>query len=238
MRRIMSFRFGVIAYFTFFAAVAHAICFVENMVVDRTIDAGGPIAPVSEAIAINLLLMAILAIQHGVMARLRFKRWWTKWVPTSFERGAYVFAASIVLLLAMWQWRPMPELVWQVTSPPISMALTALSFLGWLILFTGNFVINHLELFGLQHIGDYFHDGDMPEPTPLSHQLARHLIYVGFFIAIWSTPTMTAGHLLFAFVTSGYMLVGAMLKESDLLDQFGQNYGERVAMLAPWRRST
>ena len=162
MSRIMTFRFGVIAYFTFFAAVAHAIFFVENIVVPKTIDAGGPIAPVSQAIAINLLLMTILGLQHSVMARQGFKRWWTTLVPTSVERSAYLFTASLVVLVLMWQWRPMPEVVWQVTSPPIAMALTALSLLGWGVAFTSNFVVNHWELFGLQHVGDYFHDSITP----------------------------------------------------------------------------
>jgi len=238
MNRIVAFRFGEIAYFTFFAAVAHAVFFVENMVVPKTIDAGGPSTPVSLAIAINLLLLTIFAVQHSVMGRQGFKGWWTKLMPTSLERSAYVFVASLVLLALMWQWRPLPEVVWQAPSPPIGTALTALSFLGWLIVFTGNFAANHLELFSLQHIGDYVHDSVTPEPTPLPHRLARRLTYLGFIIAVWSAPIMTTGHLLFAFVTSVYMLVGAAVKQTDFIGQFGGNYRyrERATWLVPWRR--
>jgi protein-S-isoprenylcysteine O-methyltransferase Ste14 len=171
------------------------------------------------------------------MARKGFKRWWTTLVPTSVERSAYVFIASLGLLVAMWQWRPMPEVVWQVTSPPIALALTALSFLGWLIFFIGNFAINHWKLFGLRHIGDYFHDSVTPEPTPLSYQLGRHLTYLGFIIAVWSTPTMTTGHLLFAFVMSVYILVRAMLKEGDLIDQVGKMAAQAGRLLAQVQQS-
>ncbi|HEX5211111.1 MAG TPA: isoprenylcysteine carboxylmethyltransferase family protein [Pseudolabrys sp.] len=240
MSRIIALRFGEIAYFTLFAAVGHAIFFVENMVVPKTIDAGGLMTPTSQAIVIDLLLMTIFALLHSVMARQGVKRWWAKLVPVSVGRSAYVFIASVSLLAVMWLWRPMPETVWHVASPPAVLALTAVSFLGWLFFFVGSFVITNWELFGLRHIGDYVQDSVMPEPAPLSYRLTRHLSHLGIIIAAWSAPIMTTGHLLFASVIPVYILVGAVLKESTMIDWVGRlfrRYRERAAIAAPWRRS-
>ncbi len=240
--RILAFLYGTVAYVIFFVTFLYAIGFVSGLVVPKTIDSGAP-APLTQAVIVNLLLMSVFAIQHSVMARLEFKRWWTQFVPASVERTTYVLFASLALALLLWQWRPMPQVVWQITSPAIAMAVTIVGFVGWFIVLTSTFLINHFELFGLHQVANNLAGRAMPAPrfrTPLYYQFVRHPIYLGFIIAFWAAPTMTLGHLLFAAVTSIYIVVGATLEERDLIDVFGDDYRryrERVSMLLPWRKS-
>jgi protein-S-isoprenylcysteine O-methyltransferase Ste14 len=187
--------------------------------------------------------MSIFAIQHSVMARPQFKRWWTKFVPPSVERTTYVLLASLALVLLFWQWRPMPAVVWQIADPRIAMAVTGLSFVGWIIVLTSTFLINHFELFGLHQVANNLVGRPMPAPRfrmPLYYHFVRHPIYLGFIIAFWAASTMTVGHLLFAAVTTTYIFVGIWLEERDLIEVFGdeyRRYRQRVSMLLPWRKS-
>jgi protein-S-isoprenylcysteine O-methyltransferase Ste14 len=177
------------------------------------------------------------------MARKQFKRWWTQFVPASVERSTYVLFSSLALMLLFWQWRPMPAVVWQIAEPQVAAAVTGLSLFGWLIVFTSTFLINHFELFGLQQVANNLAGRSTPAPrfrTPLYYRFVRHPIYLGFIIAFWAAPTMTAGHLLFAAVTTAYIIVGILLEERDLIDLFGdeyRHYRNRVSMLVPWRKS-
>lgn len=240
--RTVAFLYGLIAYAVFFVTFLYAIGFVEGLIVPTTIDTG-IIAPTMTAVIINLALMSVFALQHSIMARKQFKRWWTQFVPPSVERTTYVLLASLALALLLWQWRPMPAVMWHVANPGIAMLLTALSFLGWLIVLTSTFLINHFELFGLHQVANNLSGRPMPAPRfrePLYYRFVRHPIYLGFIIAFWAAPTMTAGHLLFAVVTTAYILVGIQLEERDLIDLFGDQYRaykDRVAMLVPWRKS-
>jgi protein-S-isoprenylcysteine O-methyltransferase Ste14 len=240
--RVVAFLYGVVVYAFFFVTFLYAIGFVEDLVVPTTIDAGIS-APTPQALIINLLLMSIFAIQHSVMARQQFKRWWRQLVPTSVERTTYVLFATLALALLLWQWRPMPEVVWQVANPQAATAITVVSLIGWLIVLTSTFLINHFELFGLHQVANNLIGRPMPAPRfrmPLYYKFVRHPIYLGFLIAFWAAPTMTVGHLLFAAVTTAYIVVGASLEERDLLDAFGDDYRRyrtRVAMLVPWRKS-
>jgi methanethiol S-methyltransferase len=240
--RLIALLYGIASYLIFFLVFLYAIGFVEGLVVPKTIDSGAP-ASTAQALIVNLLLMSVFAIQHSVMARHGFKRWWTKFVPVSVERTTYVLFASLALALLLWLWQPMPAAVWQIADPHLAMAITALSFVGWLIVLTGTFLINHFELFGLHQVANNLAGRPMPAPrfrTPLLYNLVRHPIYLGFIIAFWAAPTMTAGHLLFAAVTTAYIVVGASLEERDLIDLFGDDYRrykDRVSMLVPWRRS-
>src|SRR5438270_3393917 len=242
MSRLIALAYGLVSYAFFFVTFLYALCFVENLVVPKTIDSGAPVG-VPEAMVVNLLLMSLFAIQHSVMARRQFKEWWTRFVPKSVERSTYVLFSTLALALLCWQWRPMPGVMWQVEDTDVANALVGLSLLGWLIALTSTFLINHFELFGLHQVANNLAGRPMPQPifrAPLFYQFVRHPIYLGFIIAFWATPVMTAGHLLFAAVTTAYIIVGILLEERDLVGMFGDDYRryrQRVSMLVPWRKS-
>jgi protein-S-isoprenylcysteine O-methyltransferase Ste14 len=242
MLKFIAFLYGLVAYFTFFVTFLYAIGFVSGLVVPKTIDTG-PDSSATEALLVNLLLMSLFAVQHSVMARKQFKQWWTQYVPKPVERSTYVLLASLTLVLLFWQWRPMPAIVWQTDEPDIAVAIATLSLVGWVIVFTSTFLINHFELFGLHQVANNLTSREMPTPrfrTPLYYKFVRHPIYLGFIIAFWAAPTMTVGHLLFAAVTTAYIFVGILLEERDLIEMFGddyRHYRKRVSMLLPWRKS-
>jgi protein-S-isoprenylcysteine O-methyltransferase Ste14 len=242
MGRFVAFLYGLVAYVVFFVTFLYALGFVEGLVVAKTIDTG-PAGPVLEALIVNLLLMSVFAVQHSVMARKQFKAWWTRFVPASVERSTYVLFASLALALLIWQWRPMPAVVWQVANPASVQALIALSFAGWLIVLASTFMINHFELFGLHQVFNNLSGQSLPAmrfKTPMLYNFVRHPIYLGFVIAFWAAPTMTVGHLLFAAVTTAYIFVGIFLEEHDLIEMFGDDYRrykQSVSMLVPWRKS-
>ena len=236
--KVAAFLFGIAAYLAFFVTVLYAIGFIAGAIVPKTIDSG-PVVPWGEAAVTNLLLMALFAVQHSVMARRQFKQWWTRYVPQSVERSIYVLFASLALILLFWQWRPMPDVVWQITDPQIAMAVMGLSFFGWFLVLTSSFLINHFELFGLRQVWARLLGRTLPVPTfhtPFLYKRVRHPIYLGFLLAFWAAPTMTAGHLLFAIGTTGYILIGIWLEERDLIALFGdqyRRYREQVSMLIP-----
>ncbi len=241
MGRFMAFLYGIASYIVFFGTFLYAVGFVTGLIVPKTLDTGAAV-PASEALMVDLLLMAVFAIQHSVMARRQFKQWWTKFVPKPVERSTYVLFSSLALILICAMWRPMPTVIWRLDDPIVRMAVTALSFTGFLIVLSSTFLINHFELFGLHQVTTNLSGGAMPVPrfrTPLYYKFVRHPIYLGFIIAFWATPLMTVGHLLFAAVTSAYIVVGILLEERDLIELFGEEYRtyqRRVAMLIPGRR--
>jgi protein-S-isoprenylcysteine O-methyltransferase Ste14 len=240
--RVLAFLYGLVAYVAFFVTILYAIGFVMGLLVPKDIDTGQQ-ASLGEALVVDLALMSLFAVQHSVMARTRFKAWWTQFVPKSIERSTYVLLASLCLMLLFWQWRPLPSIVWQVENPDAAAAVATVSFIGWVIVFTSTFMINHFELFGLHQVTANLAGRDMAAPrfqAPLYYKFVRHPIYLGFIIAFWAAPVMTAGHLLFAAVTTAYIFVGIFLEERDLTELFGEDYREyreRVSMLVPWRKS-
>jgi protein-S-isoprenylcysteine O-methyltransferase Ste14 len=240
--KFIAFLYGLVAYAAFSIAFLYAIGFVGGYAVPKTVDTGTE-APLAEALVVNLLLMSLFAVQHSLMARKQFKKWWTQYVPKSVERSTYVLFASLSLLLLFWQWLPIPAIVWQIDEPDVAAAVAAISLAGWVIVFTSTFMINHFELFGLHQVASNLADREMPEQrfrTPLYYNFVRHPIYLGFIIAFWAAPVMTAGHLLFAAVTTAYIFVGILLEERDLIAMFGdeyRQYSKRVSMLLPWRKS-
>jgi methanethiol S-methyltransferase len=242
MGRVIALCYGVLSYVVFFVTFLYAMNFLLGQIVPKTID-NGPNVPVSEALVVDLVLMSIFAVQHSVMARKQFKRWWTQFVPKSVERSTYVLFASLALVLLFWQWRPIPAVIWQIDNPTLASVVIGIAFLGWLIVLTSTFLINHFELFGLHQVANNLVGHPMPEQrfrTPLYYQFVRHPIYLGFIIAFWAAPVMTVGHLLFAVVTTAYIFVGIALEERDLIALFGDEYRRyraRVSMLVPWRKS-
>jgi protein-S-isoprenylcysteine O-methyltransferase Ste14 len=242
MGRFIALLYGIAAYALCIVTLLYAIAFVGDMPVPKTIDSGA-VAPLLESLIVNLVLLSIFAIQHSVMARPAFKAWWTQFVPKPVERSTYVLFASLALVLLFWQWRPLPAVLWHVDQPQIAVAITGLSHLGWLIVLSSTFLINHFELFGLHQVANNLAGRPMAAPrfrTPLYYKFVRHPIYLGLIIAFWATPTMTVGHLLFAAVTTAYIVVGILLEEHDLIDLFGDDYRryrKRVSMLLPWRKS-
>jgi methanethiol S-methyltransferase len=241
--RLMAFAFGLVAYLAFFGTFLYAIGFVAGMVVPKAIDTGA-MGPTGESAAIDILLMSLFAVQHSVMARKPFKRWWTQFVPPTVERSTFVLFASLTLILLFWQWHPIPTVAWEIADPQVAAAVTSLSFLGWFIVLLSTFLINHFELFGLHQVVINLAGRTMPVPrfkTPVLYKIVRHPIYLGFIIAFWAAPVMTMGHLLFAAVTTAYIFVGIYLEERDLIDLFGdeyRRYRQRVGMLVPFRRKS
>lgn len=241
--RIGTLLFGVGAYAVFFFTFLYAIGFVGNWIVPKSIDSGAPAALVP-ALFINAALLSIFVVQHTVMARPAFKRWWTTIVPASIERSIYVLAASLSLLVIFLFWRPLPETVWRVEEPLAAGALVALSLSGYGLVLFSSFVINHFDLFGLRQVWMRFRNAS---PTPVGfrlrgpYRLVRHPLMVGFLIAFWATPHMTVGHLFFAIMTTGYIFMGIWFEERDLVAAHGDHYLDyrrRVRGLIPIPRAT
>jgi methanethiol S-methyltransferase len=236
--RVLGLAYGTTSYLIFLGTFLYAVGFVSGLIVPKTIDSGVATTPL-KAIAINLVLLSVFAVQHSGMARRGFKRVLTGLVPPVVERSTYVLCASLALILAFAFWQPVPAVVWSVGNPAAAAGAAALSALGWLIVLYSTFLISHFELFGLKQVVLNFF-GRALEPirfhTPGLYRFVRHPIYLGFIIAFWAAPVMTVGHLLFAFVTTAYIFVGIALEERDLIATFGdeyRRYKERVAMLLP-----
>ncbi len=239
MNKFLAVIYGVISYAVFFGSFLYAIAFVDDLPVPKTIDSGlaGALVP---SLIVDALLLGVFAIQHSVMARPAFKAWWTKIVPKVAERSTYVLLSSLALILLYWQWRAIPTPVIWSLSGPLANIMLAVSGLGWLIVLTSTFLINHFDLFGLRQVWAYASGKEIPPPefrTPLFYRVVRHPIYLGFTIAFWATPQMSLGHLIFSIATTGYMLIGIQLEEHDLVAFFGETYvayRKRVSMIVPW----
>jgi protein-S-isoprenylcysteine O-methyltransferase Ste14 len=235
--RAIAFIYGLASYFVFSLSFAYTPAFFGNFLVPKTIDIGSD-SGLAQAILIDAILLCVFAIQHSVMARPAFKKWWTRIIPISCERSTYVLITSLLLILIFWQWRPITATIWRVEGWPAAV-LTAIFWMGWLIALISTFQIDHFELFGLrQAIGALRGAADRMQAfkTPLLYRLVRHPLMLGMLLGFWATPHMTAGHLLFAVMITAYILVGVKLEERDLVAEFGASYEQyrrRVPMLMP-----
>jgi protein-S-isoprenylcysteine O-methyltransferase Ste14 len=216
----------------FFGVFLYLIAFVANILVPRSVDLGPPAAPVAAALG-DLALIVLFGLQHSLMARPAFKRWITRTVPPPIERSTFVLATSLVLVLMFWLWRPLPVTVWRAHGD-IAIVLLAASAIGWGVVLLSTFLINHFDLFGLRQAWLHFTQRPLtplPFRTTLLYRRVRHPIMLGFLVAFWFTPHMTAGHLLFAAGMTAYILVGVRYEERDLVQALGPRY-------AAYRRET
>jgi protein-S-isoprenylcysteine O-methyltransferase Ste14 len=230
--------YGFFCYLVFLGSFLYAVGFVGNLVAPKTIDSG-PGAAMPEALAIDLVLLGLFAVQHSVMARPGFKAVWTRIVPRPVERSTYVLISSLLLALVCWKWQPIPHVVWDVSSPVLRSLLLVLFALGWVIVLLSTFLINHFDLFGLRQVYLRMRGIDY---KPLNfterafYRFVRHPIMLGFVIAFWAAPHMSLGHLVFSIATTAYIFVGIFFEERDLMAHHGADYRayrSRVPMLFP-----
>jgi methanethiol S-methyltransferase len=241
VKRVVYFLYGVACYVAFLATFLYAIGFVGNLLVPKAMDSP-PAQPFWPALAVDALLLAVFAVQHSVMARPWFKERWTRVVPWTLERSTYVLLASAALALMMWQWRPLGGQVWSVEAPAARALLYALFAFGWGLVLLATFLINHFDLFGLRQVWLTLRGKPYSRlrfGTPGPYRLVRHPLYLGFILAFWATPSMTVTHLVFALVTTAYILVAIQLEERDLLHEHGEAYAayrRSVPMILPLAR--
>ncbi len=237
MKRSLILLYGVICYAVFFATFLYAIGFIGNLWVPKAMDSTRETS-VATAVLIDLGLLALFALQHSVMARPAFKRMWTRVIPESAERSTYTLLSSLALILLFWLWRPIGGVVWSVENEAARVALYAAYAFGWALLLYTTFLLNHFDLFGLRQVWLQFRGrpyAHLPFRTPTLYRWVRHPLYVGWLVIFWATPTMTVTHLLFALMTTAYILIAIQFEERDLVAALPEysEYRKRVPMLVP-----
>lgn len=236
IKKTLTLGYGVISYMLFFVIFNYAILFIGNFV-SPSLDSPGQ-GDLVNALLINISLLTLFALQHSIMARPAFKRWWTKIIPKPVERSTYVLASTLILAAIVTYWQPLGGVVWQVTDP-VAVTILYIAFaIGWGLLFLASFQINHFDLFGLRQVWLYF-KGErythLPFKTPWLYRHMRHPLYTGLMIGLWAAPTMTVSHLVFALLCTGYVFVGARFEEKDLQDALPEyaKYKTQVPMFIP-----
>ncbi len=239
LEKLFAALYSMTAYLAFFATILYAIGFVGNFIVPKSVDSGFS-STSYWAIAINTALLSMFAAQHSIMARPFFKRWITRFIPTEVERSTYVLLSNAALALVFWQWQPMSEVIWSVENTFVFYLISTVYFLGWAVVFLSSFMINHFELFGLQQVYNYCREKQtvaLPFTTRYFYTFVRHPLMLGFLIAMWAAPVMSAGHLLFTVITTLYIVLAVKnLEEKDLRQAIGEEYARyqrEVPMLIP-----
>lgn len=240
MQRLAVFVYGILCYAVFFGTFLYAVGFIGNLWVPKTLDGAREMA-FGPALAIDLGLLALFAVQHSVMARPTFKRWWTRLIPEPAERSTYVLFSSLALIALFYGWQPLGGEVWNLTSALGVGLAYGVYAAGWLLLLYTTFLINHFDLFGLRQIWLHLVGRPytaVPFVTPWLYRQVRHPLYVGWLMIFWATPTMTLTHLLFAVMTTAYILVAIRFEEHDLVQAHPEyaEYRRRVPMLVPLPR--
>jgi methanethiol S-methyltransferase len=239
MKKIIFLVYGIIAYIIFFGTYCYAVGFVTNLVVPTGLDSK-PTSPLGFALLVNVGMLVLFALQHSVMARPAFKRWWTTIVPEPLERSTYVLLSSLCLILLFIYWQPMGGVIWSVKSELAYQILTGITLLGFVIVLVSTFLINHFDLFGLRQVWLYMIGKlytQLAFRTPFFYKYVRHPLYLGWMIAFWAAPTMTVAHFLFAVICTGYMLTAIRFEERDLIHAFGDKYiryKQTAPMLIPF----
>ena len=243
MKKYIVIFYGIVAYLVFLIAFLYAIGFVSNIIVPKSIDSGSE-TTLLYSIFINVILLSVFALQHSIMARPKFKKWFNSIFNQAMERSTYILLSSLALLLIYWQWQPITTIVWETENTVLSGIITGIFFFGWLIVLLSTFMINHFELFGLAQIFDNLKNKQTANPkfqTNYLYKIVRHPIMLGFIIAFWATPTMTVGHLLFALVTTIYIFIAVKyLEEKDLRKFIGEKYEtyqKEVPMIVPFTKN-
>jgi methanethiol S-methyltransferase len=239
MKRLCAFVYGIACYAVFFAAFLYLIGFLANVGVPKSIDTGGAGLPLAAAALINLGLLLLFGVQHSVMARPAFKRAWTRLVPRTVERSTYVLISSLLLILLFWAWQPIPQVVWSASTPFGEALGWGVFAAGFLLVLVSTFLIDHFDLFGLKQVTLNLLQRETRHPAfqvRFLYRFVRHPIYLGWILAFWGTPVMTAGHLMFAAVLTGYIFVAIRYEERDLVSFHGaqyERYREQTPMLVP-----
>jgi len=243
MGRIISFLYGVVSHVLFLLVFMYMVGFLSNFIVPKSIDSGA-VGPFGLALIVNILLLALFAIPHSIMARPGFKQWWTTIVPKHIERSTYVMQGNLFMILLMWQWQPMVGVVWRVENTVGALILWSLFGIGWVAIVISSFMVNHFDLFGTRQV--YLHLLNR-EYSPLEfktrgfYNYVRHPLMVGWIVAFWATPDMTVGHLVFAIGTTVYILIAIQIEERDLVKFHGEayeGYRRRVSMLVPFKKKS
>ncbi|MCZ6836968.1 MAG: isoprenylcysteine carboxylmethyltransferase family protein [Planctomycetota bacterium] len=240
MKRFAMLTYGVVSYALFFAVFCYAYGWVGNILVPLSIDSA-PAVPLGAALLVNVALLAIFAIQHSVMARPTFKKWWTTIIPEASERSTYVLISSVLMIVMFWLWQPMGGVIWEVQNTVARGVLLGIFTSGWVLILLSSFSINHFDLFGLRQVWLYFQGKPYTQlkfDVPILYKFVRHPLYVGWLLAFWMTPKMTVAHLVFAIVTTLYILVAIQLEERNLEDALPgySDYKKRTPMLIPFTK--
>jgi protein-S-isoprenylcysteine O-methyltransferase Ste14 len=237
-KRLAVFVYGLVSYVAFFLTFVYAVGFIGNLYVPKSMDSGARMS-FFPALVIDALLLLMFAVQHSVMARPAFKEVLTRFIPAAAERSTYVLCSSVLLIALFAFWQPLGGGVWNVTNPVLRNAINAVFGFGFALVFVATLLINHFDLFGLRQVALYLAGKPytyLEFRTPLFYRFVRHPLYVGWLIAFWATPTMTGAHLLFAVLTSAYILMAIRWEEHDLVVVHGskyQDYQKRVPKLIP-----